>query len=47
MNIKTVFLYNDINEEIFIKQCTDFVKEDDEFLICKFQKTLYNLKQSF
>ena len=35
MNVKTVFLYDDINEEIFIKQLTDFVKKDDEFLICK------------
>ena len=45
MNVKIIFLYDDINEEIFIEQFTDFAKEDDEFLVCKFRKTLYDLKQ--
>ena len=44
MNVKTVFLYENIEENIYIKQLTDFNIDN---LVCKLKKTLYDLKQSF
>ncbi len=43
MNIKTTFLYEDVNEEIYVKQ---FIELDVENSICRLNKVLYDLKQS-
>ena len=43
MNVKTAFLYGNINEDIYIEQLTSFNKES---LVCKLNKALYELKQS-
>ena len=39
------FLIKDIDKEIYMKQSKEFEEEED--LICKFRKSLYDLKQSF
>ena len=44
MNIKTAFLYRDVQEEIYIRQPDDFNKDSSK--VCKLNKTLYSLKQS-
>ena len=44
MNVVTVFLYDFLNELIYVKQLYKFVKNSN--LICKLKKTLYNLKQA-
>ena len=46
MNIKIVFLYNQIEKEIYVKQFHDFAFEQYSFKIYKLNKTFYNLKQS-
>ena len=43
MNIKIVFLYKLINEEIYVKQ---FLKnKKDKKYVCRLNKALYDLKQ--
>ena len=46
MNVKIVFLYNQVEEEIYVKQFHDFAFEQYSFKVCKLNKTLYDLKQS-
>ena len=44
MNVKTAFLYDQVQKKIYIKQSYDFV--NDSFKVYKLNKTFYNLKQS-
>lgn len=44
MNVKTVFLYDDIDDDIWIEQSHLFADNAD--WICKLIKTLYDLKQT-
>ena len=44
MNVKIVFLYNNVQETIYIRQLDDFSKNDIK--VYKLNKTLYGLKQS-
>jgi hypothetical protein len=43
MNVKTIFLYDKIHENVFVVQFTKFEQEINK--ICKLNKTLYDLKQ--
>jgi hypothetical protein len=43
MNVKIVFLYNKIHENVFVVQFTSFEQRINQ--ICKLNKTLYDLKQ--
>ena len=42
MDIKTAFLYNKIDEKVYIEQLTGFTKDNQVFYL---KKTLYSLKQ--
>ncbi len=44
MNVKTIFLYEKIEKDVYVVQLIDF--EQDVNQICKLNKTLYDLKQS-
>jgi hypothetical protein len=44
MNVKIVFLYNKIHENVFVVQFTSFEQKINQ--VCKLNKVLYNLKQS-
>ena len=44
MNVKTIFLYDEINEKMYVKILHDYT--DDRKIYCRFWKTLYELKQS-
>jgi hypothetical protein len=44
INVKTIFLYDKIHENVFVKQLTKFEQEINK--ICKLNKILYNFKQS-
>nr|GEX00313.1 retrovirus-related Pol polyprotein from transposon TNT 1-94 [Tanacetum cinerariifolium] len=46
LNIKTAFLYGDLEEEIYMSQPEGFVVQSKEDYVCKLQKSLYGLKQS-
>ncbi len=43
INVKIVFLYDKIHENVFVVQLTSFEQKINQ--VCKLNKTLYNLKQ--
>ena len=46
MDVKTVFLNRDLEEEIYIEQPEAFIVPGKEKKVCKLIKTLYGLKQA-
>ena len=46
MDVKTVFLNGDLEEEIYIDQPKGFVEPGQESKVCKLSKSLYGLKQA-
>ncbi|KAM2793311.1 hypothetical protein PS2_004857 [Malus domestica] len=46
LNVKTVFLHGDLNEEIYMCQPDGYTVKRKENLFCKLKKSFYGLKQS-
>ncbi|KAM2628105.1 hypothetical protein TB2_001483 [Malus domestica] len=46
LDVKTAFLYGDLNEEIYMCQPDGYIVKGNENLFCKLKKSLYGLKQS-
>ncbi|KAL0349992.1 UNVERIFIED_CONTAM: Retrovirus-related Pol polyprotein from transposon TNT 1-94 [Sesamum radiatum] len=46
MDVKTVFLHGDLEEQIYMEQPDGFNQPGHEHLICKLKKSLYRLKRS-
>ena len=46
MDVKTAFLYGDLEEEIYMEQPKALVKPGEEYLVCRLKKSLYDLKQA-
>ena len=46
MDVKTTFLNEDLEEEIYMDQPEGFVKPGQESKVCKLTKSLYNLNQA-
>jgi len=46
MNVKIIFLNRDIKKEVYMKQPEGFFFSDDEHLVCKLKKSIYDLKQA-
>jgi len=46
LDIKTAFLYGDLDEEIYMSQPMGFKTAEKENMVCKLKKSLYKLKQS-
>ncbi len=42
MNIKMTFLHDDLKEEVYVVQLTEYEEEKDK--MCKLKKVLYELK---
>ncbi len=45
MNVKSVFLYEDLHEKIYLNLSDDFQDQKDD-MICRLLKFLYDLKQA-
>jgi hypothetical protein len=46
MDIKTAFLYGELNEEIYMEQPEGFAKREQENQVCRLKKAIYGLKQA-
>ena len=46
MDVKTAFLYGDLEEEIYMHQPEEQAAKGEEGLVCRLRKSLYGLKQS-
>lgn len=46
MDVKTVFLYGDLEEEIYMNQPKSFITKGQEKKLYKLVKSLYGLKQA-
>jgi hypothetical protein len=46
MDVKTAFLNDNLDEEVFMKQPEGFAPEGQEHLVCKLNKSIYGLKQA-
>jgi hypothetical protein len=46
MNVKTTFLYGELEEEIYMDQPNGFTANGQEGKVCKLLKSLYGLKQA-
>ena len=46
LDIKNVFLYGDLQEEVYMEQPPGFVAQGESGKVCRFRKSLYGLKQS-
>jgi len=46
MDIKTAFLNSDIEEKIYMVQPVSFKAKGSQYLVCKLQKFIYDLKQA-
>jgi hypothetical protein len=46
IDIKTAFLYGNLNEEIFMYQPEGYIKPNNENKVCKLKRAIYGLKQA-
>jgi len=46
LNVKTVFLHDDLKEDIYMIQLQSYIMPKKEQLVCKLKKRLYGLKQA-
>ncbi|RVW44593.1 Retrovirus-related Pol polyprotein from transposon TNT 1-94 [Vitis vinifera] len=46
LDIKNVFLYGDLVEEVYMEQPPGFVAQGESGLVCRLRRSLYGLKQS-
>ena len=46
LNVKTAFLYGNLDEEIYMKQPEGFIIKGQEKQVCQLKKSLYGLKQA-
>ena len=46
LDVKTTFLFDELDEEIYMVQPEDFIAKDQESKVCHLQKAIYGLKQA-
>ena len=46
LNVKTAFLYGNLDEEIYMRQPEGFILKGREKQVCQLKKSLYELKQA-
>ena len=46
MDVKTVFLNEDLKEDVYMDQSVGFIEEGKKHMVCKLKKSIYGLKQA-
>ena len=46
MDVNTVFLKGELEQEIYMEKPISFIKIDQEHKVCRLLKSIYGLKQS-
>ena len=46
MDVKTVFLNGNLEEEIYMMQLEGFIAENQEHIVCKLKRSIYGLKEA-
>ena len=46
MNVKSAFLYRDLDEEIYLNLSNNFQDQENDDMLCRLLKSLYGLKQA-
>ena len=46
MDVKTVFLNGNLEEEIYMLQPESFIAKNQEYMVCKLKRSIYGLKQA-
>ena len=46
MDVKTVFLNGNLEEEIYMLQPESFIAKNQEYMVCKLKRFIYGLKQA-
>lgn len=46
LDVRTAYLYGDINEELYMKQPPGYVTQGEEEFVCRLRRSIYGLKQS-
>ena len=46
MDVKTIFLHEDLEQEMYMEQLEGYAKRGKEHLVCKLRKNIYELKQA-
>jgi len=46
MDVKTIFLNGDLEEDVYMDQAVGFIEEGNEHMVCKLKKSIYVLKQA-
>ena len=46
MDVKTAFLNENLDEEVFMDQPEGFVVDGKEHMVCKLKKSIYGIKQA-
>ena len=46
IDVTNAFLYDDLRDEVYMKQPEGFVVKGQEHLVCKLKRSIYGLKQS-
>jgi len=46
MDVKTAFLNENLEEDVYMDQPVGFIEEGKEHMVCKLKKPIYRLKQA-
>ena len=46
MNVKTVFLNGNLDEEMYMMQLEGFIAKNRKHMVCKLKRSIYGLKQA-
>ncbi len=46
MDVSTAFLHGELTEEVYMKQPQGFIKDSEEHLVCRLNRSIYGLNEA-